>query len=260
MRACRPRQVKDAHGVRAAARPAGGRSLSCRDRQADWLPWIYGAVRPDGRLAQGVLVARTFNLTRLATELRGLGKYPDLVARIEQHGHNASRLADLGHAMELVVLMEQPGNQRGPLPAERSGDDSFTNIQGALFAQAIILYARATTSGDKGRSQSLAVSSALTRQQRLIHRDLVALRNKAIAHFDAEERQDWHSDCLVLTKRDDGSWQYGSTGCAPARSASAPSSSRWPRASATPPCRGRRTCQACGSFPRTVEARSAFDP
>jgi hypothetical protein len=35
----RPRQVKDAHGVRAAAGPAAGRSLRRPARQADRLPW-----------------------------------------------------------------------------------------------------------------------------------------------------------------------------------------------------------------------------
>lgn len=155
-------------------------------------------------------MAAMFNLTAFARELREAGRYGLICFLIERQAHRSSRLADLSHAAELVALMKRHGALLKRMPQQRRGDDPMTNIQGALFAQALLLYSRATVPGDKGRPQQIDAIKALSPEQQKTHRNLVALRDSAVAHFDTEARQDWHSDCLVLTQHDDGNWTYGS--------------------------------------------------
>ncbi|MGZ7870378.1 hypothetical protein ACXR8U_32635 (plasmid) [Methylobacterium radiotolerans] len=56
---------------------------------------------------------------------------------------------------------------------------------GALFTEAVILYARATTTG--GDRPKLLGEAKLTPNQRAVHEEVLRLRNAAVAHFGRGE-------------------------------------------------------------------------
>src|SRR5690606_15840733 len=73
------------------------------------------------------------------------------------------------------------------------------------LSNAILLYVRATESGNTDRA-SLQVRQKLTPEELAVHRELVDLRKKAVAHFDRSkvyEGRSWAEETLVLTNAPD---------------------------------------------------------
>lgn len=154
--------------------------------------------------------AKSYDLSELAQELRQRGDCPELVGGIVNQLHMSSRRADLSHAEDLLTMLDEMEPGKTLLPRDGPAWPRFTNIQGALLTQAIILYARAAAPGDQGRGLPFKIRKAFTPAQLALHEKVCVLRSRAIAHFDGEDRQDWHADTLTLIRFDDRSWTYGS--------------------------------------------------
>jgi len=151
---------------------------------------------------------RVFNLAELARRLRAEGKHQRLSAIIESLNQRNSRLADLKHARELLSLLATVRSEKVVALGPQPPGSPIADIQGSLLAQAVTLYARAASPGDRGRARGPNVEKFLSEEQRATHRRVLDLRNSAIAHLDGEERQNWHRDGMLLVVREDG-WTYG---------------------------------------------------
>jgi len=133
-----------------------------------------------------ITVARV-DLTQLARDLRTAGKYPDLVGAIERAAAAGSIRDDLrvAHAsLDQILRLQEPDTPDGSVIV-RDGD---AVISGALFVQAIILYARATET--KADRPKLLGEGKLTKAERATHDEAMDLRNKCIAHFGRGEALD----------------------------------------------------------------------
>jgi hypothetical protein len=78
----------------------------------------------------------------------------------------------------------------------------LTTIQHSLVANAVVLYARATsTHSDNGERGSISIDSRLTETDLIDHRILIDLRNRVIAHVHADEAVGdsvWHQERMIL--------------------------------------------------------------
>lgn len=156
------------------------------------------------------MTSRSFDLSAFAAALRHRGTHLHLADRIDAQADMASRVADLDHAAELVQQLTELQLEKKSALRDGRTPSVLANAEGAMLAQAIVLYVRSTGRGDRRRSLSFEIESLLTPEQVDVHRAIRGARNMAIAHFDGEDRQDWHRDCLVITKHSDHSWNYGS--------------------------------------------------
>lgn len=154
---------------------------------------------------------RSFNLSAVGLELEKRGDHPEIALAIRDQMHTVSRLADLNHAADLVALLTELEETKEHLRRERSAWDAFVNTQAAVFAHAVVLYVRAAAPGDQGRKLNFRVEEILNETMLEVHWALKAARDTALAHFDGPDRQDWHADCLVMIKHENGDWHYGST-------------------------------------------------
>ncbi|MES2340949.1 MAG: hypothetical protein V4597_04680 [Pseudomonadota bacterium] len=150
-------------------------------------------------------------MSTFGRELEKRGDHLEVALAIRDQEHTVSRLADLNHAADLVALLTQLEENKERLREERSAWDDFVNAQAAVLAHAVVLYVRAAAPGDQGRKLNFRVEEVLTGAALRIHASLKAARDTALAHFDGPERQDWHADCLVMIKHENGDWHYGST-------------------------------------------------
>jgi len=130
------------------------------------------------------LVAR-IDLTALARHLKGSNRHPALVKAIERAAAAGSIREDLRSAR---ASLDQIARIQDTADAESANSPAWfneTTITGALFVQAIVLYARATaTTGDR---MPLLGETKLTAEQRATHDEAMDYRNKAIAHFGRGE-------------------------------------------------------------------------
>lgn len=150
-----------------------------------------------------------YNLSALADALRSGGTHKVLIGRIERWAQRNSRLTDLRHARELLSQVNATRSQLKARPVEVSQVNPIGDIQAALFAHAVILYARATLSGDGGRQYGINVGKKYSIDQKRVHGRIVDLRNRAITHYDDNDSQDWLRHIAILLVHNAESWEYG---------------------------------------------------
>lgn len=129
-------------------------------------------------------VVGRIDLTSLARDLRTAGRHPALVKAIDRAAAAGSIREDLRTALDSLrqIIAIQDGS--GFEPRESSRHDE-TVLTGALFTQAVVLYARATeTQGDRPK---LLGEAKLDPDQRATHDEAMDMRNKVIAHFGRGE-------------------------------------------------------------------------
>ncbi|MFM2279978.1 MAG: hypothetical protein RLZZ444_2209 [Pseudomonadota bacterium] len=131
--------------------------------------------------------ARRVDLVRLAAHLEAQQRHPDLVKAVARAAAAGSIREDLRTALASLRLIEQRQHDN-PRDDVRVLNDE-TTITGALFTQAVILYARATFT--TGNRPSLLGEAGLSPDERATHDEVKRLRNGAIGHFGrGEELQD----------------------------------------------------------------------
>jgi len=129
-------------------------------------------------------VVGRIDLTTLARDLRGSDRHPALVKAIDRAAAAGSVREDLRTALDslrqIIAIQD-----RSPADREAGSLHDETVLTGALFTQAVILYARATeTQGDRPK---LLGEAKLDADQRAIHDEAMDLRNKVLAHFGRGE-------------------------------------------------------------------------
>lgn len=130
------------------------------------------------------LIAR-IDLSRLARHLRDTDRHPKLVKAIDRAAAAGSIREDLRSALrsleQIDRILDRHTTDRCAIP--KWIDDP--TVSGALFVQAVVLYARATsTTGDR---QPLLGEAKLTSEERATHDEAMGFRNGAIAHFGRGE-------------------------------------------------------------------------
>lgn len=126
-----------------------------------------------------------FDLSKLAGMLTAQGRHADLVRAITKVAAVGSTREDLRSAaisLRLIQeILDRPSTDSGTFgPGHEE-----TTVTGALFTEAVILYARATTT--KGQRPKLLGEAKLTPDQRAVHEEAVRLRDAAVAHFGRGE-------------------------------------------------------------------------
>lgn len=128
------------------------------------------------------VVAR-IDLVRVANSLRGTGRHADAVKAIDRAAAAGTIRDDLIGAK--TALAQIVAMQDAPPPEPASNDEGAGILIGALFNQAVILYARATTT--RGDRSKLIGEAKLTTDQRATHDEAMAMRDAAVAHFGRAE-------------------------------------------------------------------------
>jgi uncharacterized coiled-coil protein SlyX len=150
------------------------------------------------------------NLSALALQLEGSGKYPKLSIKLRQAWRAQSCLADLTQSQECCEAL------RGTLDRPRSDDTpTLLTTERALLTTAVILYARATsTSGQGGERGSIQLDrNKLTDDEWKNHNALLDVRNQALAHVYSTRKvnsHEWHREMFFAVEVNDGAWKPAS--------------------------------------------------
>ncbi|HEY0013237.1 MAG TPA: hypothetical protein VGB79_10360 [Allosphingosinicella sp.] len=152
----------------------------------------------------------TIDLLALAKALERRGGKRKVVGALRSAWRAQSCVADLRQAEGICETLDQ-------LTAGSStfGAPSLVNIQSSLLSTAILLYARATsTGGSQGERGSVQLeASKLTPGQREDHKTLVAIRNRALGHVQTDTSiagDFWHKDFLFAKRVQPGTWGIAS--------------------------------------------------
>ncbi|MCZ4343799.1 hypothetical protein O4H52_19470 [Sphingomonadaceae bacterium G21617-S1] len=125
-------------------------------------------------------VVGRIDLTSLARTLRDSGRHPALVKAIDRAAAAGSIREDLRTALDSLRQIVAIQDRAPADHANRPLHDE-TVATGALFTQAVVLYARATeTQGDRPK---LLGEGKLDSAQRATHDEAMDMRNKVVAHF-----------------------------------------------------------------------------
>jgi len=125
------------------------------------------------------------DLVRLAASLEREGQHPDLVSAIGRAAAAGSTREDLRGAQASLKLINDLQDRSDATSGPVRAVDENNTIIGALFTQAVILYARATTT--KGARPKLLGEAKLCTADRATHIEALGMRNSAIAHFGRGE-------------------------------------------------------------------------
>ena len=152
----------------------------------------------------------TIDLLALAEALERRGGKRKLAGALWNAWRAQSCVADLRQAEGIIDTLDQLTAGLASV-----GPPSLMNIQSSLLSSAILLYARATsTGGSKGERGSVQLeSSKLTSRQREDHKTLVHIRNGALGHVQTDTSiagDFWHKDYLFAKRVQPGSWGIAS--------------------------------------------------
>lgn len=135
----------------------------------------------------------TFDLTALSQRLFTEDRLKPLAGMINRAQDLASMRADLEIALESLDTL-------AALFAAPQSDDLSTSVtEYALLSNAVLLYARATKTTSVER-RSFDLSSRFSEQEKIMHQELVDLRDGAIAHFGSGGSYQglWHVEAVIL--------------------------------------------------------------
>lgn len=138
----------------------------------------------------------TFNLTALAERILLEKRHRPLAGKIQRASDFHSLSTDLAMALEALDAFDR-------ILAKDIEDFDTDALKSALLNNALILYARATKSQSNVR-KTFDLRSKLTDAQKAIHRELIELRDDAVAHFGSggSYRGEWQATLVVLQIKD----------------------------------------------------------
>lgn len=128
------------------------------------------------------VVAR-IDLVKVATSLRHSGKHAEAVKAIDRAAAAGTIRDDLLGAQAALAHIVKLQDRAQSEPTSSGEEEGM--LTGALFNQAVILYARATTT--KGNRSKLIGEAKLTTEQRATHDEAMTMRDEAVAHFGRAE-------------------------------------------------------------------------
>lgn len=121
-----------------------------------------------------------YDLTQAADELEKRGIHPEFVKAVKLALSVASAHQDLEQCREALALLGKMTNSE--YNNQMLSNTEAGTLAGALFDNAVILYARATDTDPIDRRKWFG-SGKLDRSDRATHANVMRLRNKGIAHF-----------------------------------------------------------------------------
>lgn len=136
----------------------------------------------------------TFNLSALADRLSAENRMLSLVGKIRRSRDLHSLCTDLVMALESLNVFESQ------LKAPTDPNDHGKLItESALLNNAIILYVRATKT-DSAERGGFDLRSRFNSAEKVIHKELSDIRDKAIAHFGSGGSYDgeWQAELVIL--------------------------------------------------------------
>ena len=135
----------------------------------------------------------TFDLTALSQRLFTEDRLKPLAGMINRAQDLASMRTDLEIALESLDTLA------AIFAAPQSDDLSTSVTEYALLSNAVLLYARATKTTSVER-RSFDLSSRFSEQEKIVHQELVDLRDGAIAHFGSGGSYQglWHVEAVIL--------------------------------------------------------------
>ncbi len=150
-------------------------------------------------------MADSFNLTALAERLIAEGRLKPLAWKIKDALDIASAHTDLAMALETLDALD------ALLAAPSTDDTSRAATELALLNVAVVFYARATTTTSKKR-KTFNLSEGFSPEEKVVHQELIDLRNHAIAHFGSggSYRGVWQAEVLLLQRSPSGTFRVGS--------------------------------------------------
>ena len=136
-----------------------------------------------------------FDLGSVITELKGRPGTRKAAQALSDLLDVASAHGDLLFARELLhtLIIDARGELKHPSPYGMA-------VRGALLAQAIVLYTRASIV--KSVRKTFDIRSRLSPEQQALHLRIDGWRNEAVAHFDRSARHGealWADETLVFT-------------------------------------------------------------
>ncbi|WP_265571047.1 hypothetical protein [Sphingomicrobium nitratireducens] len=146
------------------------------------------------------------DLLALSKDLKRTAKQKGLKGALLQAWRAEACLGDLLQASDcckqLRAIVDQEGKSHGP--AEQT-------VIKALQTTAVMLYARATSTGGKGaeRGSIQLNKKVLTGAQKNDHEALISLRNEALAHVNPTHKVGdrlWHKVSLFAVRNAHGQW------------------------------------------------------
>jgi hypothetical protein len=126
------------------------------------------------------------DLKALANWLRPQGRHKKLIGLIDRTaalGTISEDLRECGRCLDVITRLQEKGGLE--IESSNPREDEAT-ITGALFSQAIILYARATAQGGNSR-MALLQDADVPAPLRAAHKRIQNLRSAAIAHYGTGE-------------------------------------------------------------------------
>lgn len=150
------------------------------------------------------------DLMKLAASIEARGGNRKVSGALRNAWRAQSCLADLKQAQSASDAFAAFAGQ-----SEHLDPATLFQTQSALISMAVILYARATsTGGGKGERGSIQLDAGkLTAEQQQDHEMLVRLRNGAIGHVETGARiagDVWHRDFLFAKSTGAGNWGVAS--------------------------------------------------
>lgn len=146
-----------------------------------------------------------FNLTALSERLFAEGRLKPLAGKIQRAQDLASLHADLLMAIETLDAL-------GALTATPASENDFARhaTEAALMSHAVVLYARATKTKSEER-KDFDLEPRFSAEQKVVHQELVDLRNMAIAHFGSggSYNGEWQAELVVLQTSESGEGKVG---------------------------------------------------
>ena len=151
------------------------------------------------------------NTADLASLIASLDDHPDF-QKLKHLAISAQRAQSCVADLSLAETSMEALAQASQVDAMRVTPFHLITIQHALVANAVVLYARATsTHSDGGERGSVSIGDRLAADQFVDHSILLDLRNKVIAHVHSEEAIDqnvWHRERMIL-REVEGAWLPG---------------------------------------------------
>jgi hypothetical protein len=142
----------------------------------------------------------TFNLTALSERLFAEKRLKPFAGKIKRAKELASMHADLMMACECLDALDV-----SLAVPSASNDMSRSITEASLLSNAVVLYARATKAKSDER-KDCDLRAKFSPDQKVVHRELCDLRDKAIAHFGSggSYAGEWKVELVVLDVTDEG--------------------------------------------------------
>lgn len=138
-----------------------------------------------------------YDLDALCASLGGFDRYKAFADQVRRYRDAMSTVNDLRECTEILDVLQ--GHETAE-DASREADPRRSVVAGALLAQAVIWYVRATKTSSDHRSP-VPIAAKMPPELGALHQRMIDLRDRALAHFGPAwggERPPWVKETAAL--------------------------------------------------------------